>query len=71
MTTELEESMKHYDVECPICGTLNYNLDLEDSQGWMECEHCKSVVKVLNTAPERKIPVYTGKQLAEHFGAAR
>ena len=63
--------MKHYDVECPICGTKNYNLDLEDSNGWMECDKCRTVVKVLHLVPEKRIPVYTGKQLVEHFGVAR
>ena len=27
-------------IQCPICGHLNKNLDLEDSKGWMECERC-------------------------------
>lgn len=27
-------------IECPICGHLNRNLDIADSKGWMECEHC-------------------------------
>lgn len=39
--------MKCYDVRCPICNTLNRRLVLEETQGWMECEHCQHVVKVL------------------------
>lgn len=39
--------MKCYDVRCPICNTLNRRLVLEETQGWMECEHCQQVVKVL------------------------
>lgn len=57
--------MKRYDVKCPICGTMNKNLDLEDSKGWMECEHCNMTVKVLGVQEEVvKIPVYTMKQAA-------
>lgn len=59
--------MERYDVKCPFCETLNRNLDLEDSKGWMECEHCKNAVKVFGVLPDKKIPVYTGKQVAAIF----
>ena len=36
-------------VECPICGHLNGNLDLEDSNGLMECERCG----MIGIIPER------------------
>ena len=39
--------MKLYDIKCPICGTVNRKLVLEETDGWMECEHCRIVVKVL------------------------
>lgn len=55
--------MKSYDVKCPICGTINHNLYLEETNGWMECEHCMQEVRVLGAMTEKKIPVYTGKQL--------
>ena len=32
--------METYDVRCPICGALNHDLYLEETDGWMECEHC-------------------------------
>ncbi len=32
-------------MTCPICGTLNKGLYLEETDGWMECGHCHSVVK--------------------------
>ena len=32
--------MKQYDITCPICGTLNKGLYLDETGGWMECEHC-------------------------------
>lgn len=62
--------MKQYDVKCPICGTINHNLYLEETNGWMECEHCQNTVKVLPFAEEKKVPVFTPQQLADHFAAA-
>lgn len=32
--------MKKYHIKCPHCGTLNHNLYLEETDGWMECECC-------------------------------
>ena len=63
--------MKKYDVRCPICGTVNYNLYLEETDGWMECEHCKETVKALQFISRTKVPVYTDKQLVALFGTAR
>ena len=37
--------MKAVNVSCPVCGTLNRHLDLEETDGWMECEECGSVVR--------------------------
>ena len=61
--------MKSYDARCPICGTINHNLYLEETNGWMECEHCKQTVQVLKFAAEKKVPVYTPKQLVACFAA--
>lgn len=62
--------MKSYDVKCPICGTINHNLYLEETNGWMECDHCKQTVKVLQFVTEKKITVFTPQQLADCFAAA-
>ena len=32
--------MNTKDVKCPICGTVNRCLDLDETDGWMECESC-------------------------------
>ena len=32
------------DVKCPECGTMNYSLYLEETDGWMECENCGCTV---------------------------
>ena len=62
--------MKSYDAKCPICGTINHNLYLEETDGWMECEHCQQTVKVLPFAMDKKVPVFTPQQLAACFAAA-
>lgn len=32
--------MKTTNVTCPVCGRVNYNLYLDDTEGWMECDCC-------------------------------
>lgn len=43
------------DVKCPICGKVNKNLYLEDTDGWMECENCHNVVQVSPRLEESQI----------------
>ena len=49
------------DVKCPICGTLNKSLDLEETDGWMECQECGSAVQVMKYVKTRRIPLYQMK----------
>ena len=49
-----------YDVKCPVCGTVNRNLNLEETEGRMICEHCGSETqdvrfRSFEKAPARKI----------------
>ena len=37
--------MKTINVKCPVCGTVNHNLYLEETEGWMECECCGTLTK--------------------------
>lgn len=55
--------MKQYDVKCPICGTVNRGLYLEETEGWMECEKCKNTVMLVEHMRTKKLPVYTMDQL--------
>ncbi len=41
-------SKYYYDCPCPICGHMNMKLDLEDSNGHLECEACGSLERVPN-----------------------
>ena len=56
--------MKGYDKICPICGMLNKNLNLEETEGWMECEHCKEKVGFFEFIETVKVPVYTPEMLS-------
>lgn len=33
--------MRRVRVKCPVCGSINEGLDLEETQGWVECSCCK------------------------------
>lgn len=34
--------MGRINVKCPLCGHLNEGVDLEETDGWVECENCKT-----------------------------
>ena len=29
-------------VKCPICGQMNEGVDLDETEGWVECCRCKN-----------------------------
>ena len=68
--------MERFDIKCPICGTLNRGLDLEETDGWMECEKCGTATQRIVTHPTVMIPVfrsyedYLKSQTADHQAAA-
>ncbi len=53
--------MSAVNVECPICGQVNESLDLEETDGWMECEKCGNAVQILKYVKTRRIPCYQMK----------
>ena len=55
--------MKTYSEKCPICGEMNSDLYLEETDGWMECEFCHSVTQILKYRKMVKIPMYDGGKL--------
>ena len=55
--------MKRYDAKCPVCGTVNHGVYLEETNGWMECERCGSLVEMLRTTQTVAIPVLTDEHL--------
>ena len=67
--------MKRFDIKCPICGTLNRSLDLEETNGWMECEKCGNATQRIVEHPKVRIPVfrsyeeYLSSRVADHQAA--
>ena len=49
--------MKSYDLRCPICGTVNRGLFLEETDGWMECEKCGNVTQSMEHRQTVLIPL--------------
>ena len=49
--------MKSYDLRCPICGTVNRGLYLEETDGWMECEKCGNVTQSMEHRKTVLIPL--------------
>ena len=39
--------MNQYDMKCPICGRVNHQLLLEETDGWMEYEYCGETTQQL------------------------
>lgn len=62
--------MSSYDIKCPVCGTVNHNLYLEETDGWMECEKCGACTQSLRFRKEIKIPCISIVQLTEVMKAA-
>ena len=56
--------MNAKDVTCPICGKLNEKLDLDETDGWMECEQCHETVRVQEFIKLKKIPVFNMGRIA-------
>ncbi len=54
-----------YDVACPVCGRINRSLYLEETEGWMECEHCGNSTQDLNFQKMVRIPVIRMEQLSK------
>ena len=57
-------SVKQYDAKCPLCGTLNRGLYLDETDGWMECEHCHETVRVQEYTTLKRIPVFNMGRIA-------
>ena len=47
------------DVKCPICGSVEKGLNLDETDGWFVCSKCKSEVMLLDEAETVNVPVYS------------
>ena len=50
--------MNSVDVKCPICGAMNESLNLEETDGWMECEICGNAVQIMKYVKTRRVPCF-------------
>lgn len=57
--------MKRYNATCPICGKINKNVYLDETDGWMECEGCYTKVRTRGSSTTIKVPVFTSEQLTK------
>ena len=53
--------MKPVNINCPLCGSLNHDVDLQASDGNMECEVCHATSRVISLRPLKVIPFNKGK----------
>ncbi len=64
--------MAQCNVKCPICGTLNKNLNLEETEGWFICEQCGEEVGMLGFMRDKQqIPTYSMADLVKQFAVKR
>lgn len=54
-----------YDVKCNHCGTMNVDIDLEETKGCFECENCGEKGFVSQFFPPNYIPVVEMDHLIE------
>lgn len=57
-----------YNEKCPICGTENKRLNLDETNGWFICEKCGSEVNTLTHRETVKIPfLKTAEDIKKYF----
>ena len=62
--------MKTFDVRCPVCGHMNHNLFLEETDGWMECEKCNAATRSLESEDTIRIPLKSLKTIKPQIATA-
>ena len=57
--------MKKENVRCPMCGTMNYDVDLDETGGWTKCRLCKAVTCSMEEWKKHtvSVPLLNEKQL--------
>jgi len=57
------------DVKCPICGSLQKNLYLNETGGWFECSNCGSTVAYPEDMPVVKVPLLKAEPIKKAISA--
>ena len=45
-------------VKCPLCGAVNTGVNMDETDGWLECSSCRAVVQLLKYVTSREVPLY-------------
>ncbi len=59
-----------YNEKCPICGTENKQLNLDETNGWFICEKCGNKVNTLKYYKTQKVANISSMsvdQMKKHF----
>ena len=59
------DNMRKENVRCPMCGTMNYDVDLDATDGWTKCRLCKAVTCSMDEWKKHtvSVPLLNEKQL--------
>lgn len=60
-----------YDLKCPVCGTVNRRLNLEETEGRMICEHCGAETQDVRFRAFERPPARTFDVAVRTYGHAR
>ena len=50
------QKMRRENVRCPVCGTVNRSLDLDETMGSMECIKCGNAFQLVRYSGKWHIP---------------
>lgn len=52
-----------YDAKCPVCGKLNKDMYLEETEGRFVCDKCGSEIEIPRFKKPKRIPIYDSRTL--------
>ena len=52
--------MKLQDIRCPVCGSINFAVDLQETDGLIKCGCCHAESRVVSLRPLTVIPSDAG-----------
>ena len=65
--------MRKENVRCPMLGTMNYDVDLDATDGWTKCRLCKAVTCSMDEWKKHtvSVPLLNEKQLVARSLSSR
>ena len=62
--------MSKINVICPVCGCVNKNVDLDETEGWAECCKCEAVFMASGYAQQFLLSKLSFGKIPEHVSKA-